>query len=175
MESPGQTAIEIRRAGVESVEELRPLWEELTRHHLEVASELEALGPARPMADAWAIRRASIVAWLERPDGFALIAEADGAAVGFALVHGRGPEAIWDSGDRVAELETLVVAPGHRGRGIGTQLMDRVYAELGRGGVEHLTVSVLAPNAEAIRFYERFGMRPMRASLFGPLSGSGGA
>jgi hypothetical protein len=32
-------------------------------------------------------------------------------------VHMRGPEETWATKERIAELETLTVLPGHRGRG----------------------------------------------------------
>jgi ribosomal protein S18 acetylase RimI-like enzyme len=75
-----------------------------------------------------------------------------------ALVHMRGPEETWATGDRVAELDTLAVLPGHRGQGIGSALVDRVQDELRRLGVGHIAVSVIASNADAVRFYERLGL-----------------
>jgi ribosomal protein S18 acetylase RimI-like enzyme len=54
------------------------------------------------------------------------------------------------TGDRVAQLGMLAVLPGHRGQGIGTAPIDRVYAELRSAGVGQLVVSVTASNAGAV-------------------------
>ena len=77
--------------------------------------------------------------------------------VGYALAHLRGPEETWETGERIGVLETLTVLPDERGRGIGSALFERIYAELRRLGVTELQVAVISKNAEALRFYERHG------------------
>ena len=62
---------------------------------------------------------------------------------------------------------TLAVLPDHRGRGIGTELMEAVYAELRGLGVKHMAVSVIASNEDAIRFYDRLGLLPFLRSYIG--------
>jgi ribosomal protein S18 acetylase RimI-like enzyme len=150
--------VRIARGGPERIPELRPLWVSLSRHHAEVAPELAVLGEVRPEGESWAVRRALYEGWLAEPDAFVLVADVDSEAVGYAVVHLRGPEETWATGERVAELETLAVLPGHRGAGIGTALVQRVYEELRRLGVAQLVVGVIASNADAVRFYERLGL-----------------
>jgi ribosomal protein S18 acetylase RimI-like enzyme len=124
-----------------------------------VAPELaEVLGEVRAAQDSWEVRRALYEEWLAGPDAFALIAEEDSAPVGYAVVQVRGPEETWATGDRVAELQTLAVLPGHRGRGIGTALVERMHEELGPMDVGHFVVAVIASNADSVRFYERLGL-----------------
>ncbi len=161
----------IVKAGVERIDDLRPLWESLHDHHAAVAPELLELGEVRAARESWAIRRALYEAWLVEPDAFALIAEADEAPVAYAVVHMRGPEETWATGDRIAELETLTVLPAHRGRGIGRAIVDAAYRELGEIGVRHIGVSVIASNTEAVRFYERLGLLPFLVSYIGPAGG----
>jgi ribosomal protein S18 acetylase RimI-like enzyme len=150
--------VEIVRAGAERIPDLQPLWESLSRHHAEVAPELAVLGEVRAEADSWAVRRELYEEWLRDPDAFVLIAEAQGEPVGYAMVELRGPEETWATGDRVAELETLAVLPGHRGKGIGSALVERMHEELRRLGVGQSVVSVIATNVDAVRFYERLGL-----------------
>ncbi len=151
--------MQIVRAGSERIADLQPLWESLSRHHAEVAPELaEVLGEVRAAQDSWEVRRALYEEWLAGPDAFALIAEEDSAPVGYAVVQVRGPEETWATGDRVAELQTLAVLPGHRGRGIGTALVERMHEELGPMDVGHFVVAVIASNADSVRFYERLGL-----------------
>ena len=150
--------MKIVRAGAERIHDLQPLWESLSRHHAEVAPELAILGEVRADADSWAVRRELYEEWLKDPDAFVLIAESQGEPVGYAVVELRGPEETWATGDRVAQLETLAVLPGHRGRGIGSALVERMHEELRSLGVGHFVVSVIASNADAVRFYERLGL-----------------
>ncbi len=159
---------DIEKAGLERLEELRPLWQSLHGHHASVAPDLKAIGAVRSAADSWAIRRSLYRDWLAEPDAFSLIAAVAGRPVGYAVLHMRGPEETWATG-RVAELETLTVLPEFRGRGIGRSLVERVFLELRRLGVLHLTVSVIASNADAVRFYERLGLKRFLVSFIGTL------
>jgi ribosomal protein S18 acetylase RimI-like enzyme len=118
------------------------------------------------------VRREVYEEWLAEPDAFVLIAEVGGEPAGYALVHMRGPEETWETGDRIAELETLAVLPEHRGGGIGAQLMEALYEELRRLGVKHMAVSVIASNEDAIRFYDRRGLLPFLVSYIGEVPGA---
>ena len=121
---------------------------------------------ARP-EDSWAVRRALYEGLFAQPGTFVLIAELDSSPVGYALVHLRGPEETWASGDRVAELETLTVLPESRGRGVGTALVEAVFSELRALGVRQWAVGAIASNADAIRFYERFDVLPFMVAFIG--------
>ena len=80
---------------------------------------------------------------------------------GYAVVEiHTGPDDTWPVGDTYAEVQSLAVSPGERGSGLGSRLMDTVDAELARRGIHDLAVGVLAGNEDAIRFYERRGLRP---------------
>jgi GNAT superfamily N-acetyltransferase len=160
--------LEIEKAGLERLEELRPLWESLHEHHASVAPDLKAIGSVRAASDSWEVRRTRYRQWLAESDAFALIAEVAGRPVGYAVVHMRGPEETWTTG-QVAELETLTVLPELRGRGVGTALVEQVFRELRRLGVIHFTVGVIASNTDAVRFYERLGLERFLVSFIGTL------
>ena len=51
----------------------------------------------------------------------------------------------------------LMVAKSHRGRGIGTALLEQAVAWGRRSGVRKLELHVFPWNAPAIALYERFG------------------
>lgn len=117
--------------------------------------------------DSWAVRRRHYASLFEGESvAFALIAEADDAAVGYAMVDLRGPEESWDTGP-VAVLETLAVLPDHRGSGIGTALIEAVFSELRTRGIGHWEVATIATNADAIRFYERLDLLPFTVNFIG--------
>src|SRR5690606_5703034 len=81
--------------------------------------------------------------------------------VGYAVVsiHG-GPDDSHVTGERFAELQSLAVLEGMRGAGVGTALLQAVYAELRALGIEELAIGVLATNHDALRLYEREGFTP---------------
>lgn len=58
----------------------------------------------------------------------------------------------------VAMLEELYVAPAHRGQGIGSALMRRVFALLDERGAGELQINVDEVDEDTRRFYERHGM-----------------
>ena len=157
----------IVRAGIERIDELQPLWESLHEHHATIAPHMEQLGPVRNPSDSWAVRRELYEDWLSEPDSFVLLAEVDGQPIGYAVVHLRGPEETWQTGDRIGVLETLAVLPDERGRGVGSALFERIYAELRELGVTELEVAVISKNAAALRFYERHGLLPFTVSFMG--------
>jgi GNAT superfamily N-acetyltransferase len=151
-------------AGLERLDALRPLWQALQAHHAAVAPQF---GPIRPPDESWARGRQRYEAWLRTGDAFVLIAEEDGDAIGYAFVHlGRGSDT-WAMADCVAELETLVVLPDARGRGVGSALMTAMLAELRRRNVPEWRVGVVATNQGAVRFYERYGVVPTMVFFVG--------
>lgn len=120
------------------------------------------------LAESWAVRRGEYEKLMAGEDFFVFLAEVRSLPVGYALVHMRGDET--ESG-AVAELETLTVLPEHRGRGIGATLYEAVLAELRRRHVGRISVSAIASNEGAIRFYERQGLLPYMRSFVGSVAG----
>ena len=155
------------RVGAEAIPVLGPLWKSLHDHRVEVAPHLRELGPVRDAQHSWRLRAALYQEWLAEPDAFVSLAEHDQTAVGYALVRMHGPDESWQTGSRIAELETMAILPGHRGLGIGTLLIGAVYEELRRIGVQQLGVSVLSTNKDAIRFYQRLSLLPYCVSYLG--------
>ncbi|GHJ42680.1 GNAT family N-acetyltransferase [Catellatospora sp. TT07R-123] len=148
----------IRLAGAEVVDALGPLWIALHQHHRSVAPHLAMYDDDR----SWRLRRELYRQWITEPGSFVLLAELGGEPVGYAFVHVfDGPDDSWVSGDRIAELETLSVAPAHRGQGLGTRLLDGVDVRLDELGIGDLYIGALATNLAAQRVYERRGLRPL--------------
>jgi len=88
----------------------------------------------------------------------ALIAEVDGAPVGFALFFHSFSTFLGEPG---LYLEDLFVRPEARSHGIGLQLMSELArVALGRG-CRRFEWSVLDWNERALSFYRRLGAEPM--------------
>jgi ribosomal protein S18 acetylase RimI-like enzyme len=157
MSEPQIVPLDARRIDV-----LRPLWLELHHHH-------RAVSPFDLIADddaSWE-RRRSMYLRLLRDGAFAYLAELGGMPVGYAFVRfHEGPDDTFPLGDRYAEVLTLTVTAAHRGQGIGARLLDEVDAELDRQGVRGLAIAVMTGNDDALRFYERRGLRSGEIYLY---------
>ena len=82
----------------------------------------------------------------------AVLAEDDGAAVGFALLSLR--PAIWFDGP-VSQLEELYVVPDRRSEGIGTQVLDLSRRLVREQGSPEMHINVDEVDVDTRRFYER--------------------
>lgn len=86
-----------------------------------------------------------------------MLAERDGALIGFCkLVLACGwPD--YARGERAIELKQLYTAPGATGGGIGAALMEWGLAEAKAAGADEVQLSVWSGNDGAQRFYRRYG------------------
>jgi GNAT superfamily N-acetyltransferase len=94
----------------------------------------------------------------DSPALFGHVAEDDGVVVGMALWFlnfstWRGTHGIY--------LEDLYVQPGHRGRGLGKELLRTLAAVCVERGYSRLEWSVLDWNTPSIEFYKAAGAVPM--------------
>jgi ribosomal protein S18 acetylase RimI-like enzyme len=147
----------------EDVERLRGLW--LALHH-----QHRAVAPVALVEDdeaSWQARRALYLGWLGEGNAFGFLAERDGEPVGYTvccLID--GPDDTFPVGERYGDLYSLSVAPGERGQGIGTRLLDAVDRELEQRAIHDLRISVMAGNERAQKLYERRGLRVAELVLF---------
>jgi ribosomal protein S18 acetylase RimI-like enzyme len=136
---------------------VEPLWNALQAHHSKITPNLGGSAPKRELADSWRRRRAKYERWLEDPKTFFVIAENGDHPIGYAFVTVGPGYAGWQTGDQLAELETLSVIPEHRGDGVGTALLESVWQRLANMGVEDLAIATAKTNVDSHRFYERHG------------------
>jgi len=64
--------------------------------------------------------------------------------------------------DRTGHITQICVGPGHRGIGLGYELLRRSMLRLVHEGCRRVSLTVTASNEEAIRLYERVGFRTVR-------------
>jgi ribosomal protein S18 acetylase RimI-like enzyme len=137
--------------------ELEPLWNSLQEHHGSLNPRLGGSAPKRELADSWRRRRAKYERWLEDPETFFVVAEDGSGPIGYAFATVGPGYAGWDTGDRLAELETLSVLPGNRSSGVGAALLDAVRSRLADLDVDNLVITTAKTNVDSHRFYERHG------------------
>lgn len=100
-------------------------------------------------------------------EGALIVAEQDGEVVGFLcwLVETAEPFVRAEL-RRYGYVADLVVATGHRERGIGTRLLAEAETITRSKGLNRLSIGVLGGNDRAARAYERFGFRPYSTEMF---------
>ena len=117
------------------------------------ATPTDAADVAAMVAEITAHGHVDVEQWrrlLSRADVVVLLAERDGAPVGY--VSAVRQLHLWTGGD-VLNLDDLYVRPGHRDAGVGRQLMAALAAPeslVFRWGME-------VDNVDAQRFYRRLG------------------
>jgi GNAT superfamily N-acetyltransferase len=146
---------------------LEPLWNALQAHHSAISPDLGKRTPNRDPDEAWRVRRSKYEQWLQDPDTFFVLAEIAGEPVGYAFVTLGQGYASWQTGPRLAELETLSVLPEHRGGGVGSALLHAVWSHLAERGVEDMAITTTTTNVDSHRFYEREGFQQRFAVYYG--------
>ena len=155
-------ALSIDRGSIEDVDSLEPLW--VGVHHAHAASMPE-LAPYVSDAETWAEHRPLYVELFAKPDTTLLLARAAGSSSATRCLHVEPVRETliadtWRTGERIGELESIAVAPSHRGQGIGSALLDAVDREFEALGVADVIIGLLPGNDGARRLYESRGFRP---------------
>ncbi len=90
-----------------------------------------------------------------------LVAESHGQVVGYAGLMAIGDE---------ADVQTLAVAKGRQGHGLGALLLDALLTEATRRGCTRITLEVSAQSDSAQRLYQRQGFKVIarRSNYYGP-------
>jgi len=94
-----------------------------------------------------------------------LVAEEAGVLVGYAMLH-RGEAPACVAAKTPIEIARLYVARAQLGRGTGEALMARCVEDARKVGHDVVWLGVWERNARAIRFYERWGFRPVGEHVF---------
>jgi RimJ/RimL family protein N-acetyltransferase len=132
-----EEAFAVRRAEAADVDAILDLYEA-------VAAEGRYIGRELPV-DRDSLRPT----WVESvqdPDGAWFVADVDGEIVGSASIQGRG----------VAHLG-MQVARSHRGRRIGSALLEASIEWARQAGAHKIALEVWPHNDAAIALYEKFG------------------
>ncbi|SNR47338.1 GNAT family N-acetyltransferase [Halorubrum vacuolatum] len=101
-------------------------------------------------AERW-YGRADLEEAIDDPATRFIVAIDGGAVVAFAESY------VVDRRERVGEIDWIHVDPEERGRGIGSELLDRIERELRDADVDAIEGRVLAENEAGAAFYEQKG------------------
>jgi len=135
------------------LERIRPLWEKIRAYHV-------ACSPG--FAD-----RLAKVTFEERRE--ALCRKVEGDLLRIEIVQAEEEDAGYCistiSGTKAGEIDSIYVEEAHRGRGIGTALMEHAIEWLEAHKADPITLAVAVGNVEVMAFYQRFGFFPRQIIL----------
>jgi ribosomal protein S18 acetylase RimI-like enzyme len=162
MEEDGPTAYVVEPGGPDDLDRLEPLWVAVHHQHQRAMPEL---GPYVSDAATWDERRALYRRLFADHEPVLLLARDAERVVGYGLAYampvaGTWLADTWATGPRIGEIESLAVLPDHRGRGLGSRLLEELHERLREQGVTDLVLGALAGNVDALRLYRRHGYTP---------------
>lgn len=146
------TRVEV--ASTDDLDDVVDMWVSLVRSQREHGAHLRA-EPNRQTA------RDVLGRYLTADD--LLVARRNGRNVGFAMVHVE--TGLYHQDTTRGVIDNLYVRPGERDRGVGGILLSVAEDHLAEAGADVVTLSVMADNTAAARFYERAGYEPHRREL----------
>lgn len=114
------------------------------------------VAPAPDAAARWTVTFRDL---LDDAASVLLVAEADGALVGFVVAEPHAEAPVYEPA-REVHVGELYVAPEARGQGLGRRLLDAVATWAKGQGAVRLRFGVLHGNAPSRRMVEGWGARP---------------
>ncbi|MEP6733311.1 MAG: GNAT family N-acetyltransferase [bacterium] len=96
---------------------------------------------------------------LDEPDVIILVADRDGAMLGYTYSAVEGPNYMELRGP-AGVLHDIVVDPAHRGEGVGRLLLDATLAALEARGSPRVVLSTAQRNETAQHLFAKAGFRP---------------
>jgi ribosomal protein S18 acetylase RimI-like enzyme len=136
----------ILAGGAELLDEVGPLWQELRRHHAELAPQWSVDLQSLSFAD----RKAEFLN--KSPGGLlVLLARRDDLTIGYCVCT--------ISADRHGDIDSIYVSADYRSQGVGRRLISRAMTWLCEQKVKSINLDVLIGNERALKLYESLGFR----------------
>ncbi|ELZ34935.1 GNAT family acetyltransferase [Halogeometricum pallidum JCM 14848] len=154
MDHTDECAVRIGRAETDSVDVLADLWVELAADQRSHRSHLRADENREQIREAMA-RHAVTGGLRVARDGEEIV-----GFVMFGLERGD-----FEQDDVRGIIRNLYVTPAHRGRGVGSRLLETAETTLADAGAARISLEAMAQNERARRFYERHGYAVHRVEL----------
>ena len=150
--------IEIRKATMKDAETLKSFWLNLAKEMFEIEGHVV---PSVKNADMWV---SFVLEGIKKGQAEVLVAQKGKEPMGFLYLTYPTSERYQTSAS-YAVIQDMYVKPAYRKKGIGTKLMEEVTNRIKKKGVKNVRLSVLSENANAVRFYEKFGFKVYRYGM----------
>lgn len=147
----------IRRAGIDDVEQLRLLYQELEEDGVRYQPEHFVVGERS---------NEFFQSVFESADQDILVAEEDGKILGFSHVMILEQKKVAClKPETLLYIQDLDVLESRRSQGIGTLLMEASKRYGKEHGVDFIRTQVFPQNIDGMRFYEKNGFREMMKTI----------
>ena len=147
----------IRRAGIDDVEQLRLLYQELEEDGVRYQPEHFVVGERS---------NEFFQSVFESADQDILVAEEDGKILGFSHVMILEKKKVAClKPETLVYIQDLDVLESRRSQGIGTLLMEASKRYGKEHGVDFIRTQVFPQNIDGMRFYEKNGFREMMKTI----------
>lgn len=147
----------IRRAGIDDVEQLRLLYQELEEDGVRYQPEHFVVGERS---------NEFFQSVFESVDQDILVAEEDGKILGFSHVMILEQKKVAClKPETLVYIQDLDVLESRRSQGIGTLLMEASKRYGKEHGVDFIRTQVFPQNIDGMRFYEKNGFREMMKTI----------
>ena len=147
----------IRRAGIDDVEQLRLLYQELEEAGVRYQPEHFVVGERS---------NEFFQSVFESADQGILVAEEDGKILGFSHVMILEQKKVAClKPETLVYIQDLDVLESRRSQGIGTLLMEASKRYGKEHGVDFIRTQVFPQNIDGMRFYEKNGFREMMKTI----------
>ena len=147
----------IRRAGIDDVEQLRLLYQELEEDGVRYQPEHFVVGERS---------NEFFQSVFESADQDILVAEEDGKILGFSHVMILEQKKVAClKPETLVYIQDLDVLESRRSQGIGTLLMEASKRYGKEHGVDFIRTQVFPQNMDGMRFYEKNGFREMMKTI----------
>ncbi|MCU0860787.1 MAG: GNAT family N-acetyltransferase [Methanomassiliicoccales archaeon] len=146
--TPGHVIVS---GGPEILDDMEPLWNGLRAH---VCSRSVHFGEEMRLL-SWEERKKEILGAGKRL--LAEVVSVDGTRVAYCVssVDTQG----------AGEVDSIYVDEGHRGMGLGHELVDRALSWMERNGAKSVRLSVTWGNEEVLQFYQSHSFYPRSITL----------
>lgn len=154
--------ITIRKATIDDVPGLVPLWKQLMGYHVHLARK-EPVRKAllAPHPDATTRWKRWIGKWIRSNlsgsrDGLVLIAESNGTIVGYSMNYTKENIRAYAVA-KVGYMDDLFVLPAYRGRRITSRFRSLVFAWFRKKHIKYASIGVHPTNPKAHSIYRKWG------------------
>lgn len=145
--------VKIRLATLEDVSGIMPIFAQIVDYHASIDSEVYT------DADMSAFEQ-SVQDQLTKDNWKIFVAETNKKIVGFLTLQMRSNRRQWGNvADTDGRIDCLAVDENYRHMGIGTKLMVEVEDYLKSQGIFEMRLTVSIHNPNAIKCYEKMGMK----------------
>lgn len=149
---------QIRSGGIELIDAIEDLWEQLKVHHLGI----DRVHPEGIRQAQFQKRKQELI-----KKGNSLLVELaqvseNSNVIGYCIST--------ISENKIGELDSIFVEPSYRGLGIGKELVQRALNWMDRREVDAKRVNVLEVNEAAIALYRQFGFKTRQLEMVLPKS-----